>query len=50
MDEKLISGYAAFTTSDEYGAGSVGTAPATSPAVSVASTIVFTVISIFGGC
>ncbi|MEU9121560.1 LxmA leader domain family RiPP [Streptomyces sp. NPDC048506] len=33
MDEKLISGYTAYTTADEYGAAATGEAPAsTSPA------------------
>ena len=31
MNEKLISGYTAYTTADEYGAGVVGDAPGTTP-------------------
>ena len=33
MNEKLISGYAAYTTADEYGTDAVGDAPATTPLV-----------------
>lgn len=36
MEEKLIAGYAAFTTADEYGAASMGDAPATTPLVGLA--------------
>lgn len=31
MNEKLISGYTAYTTADEYAASAVGDAPATTP-------------------
>lgn len=31
MNEKLIQGYLAYTTSDEYGAAAAGDAPATPP-------------------
>ncbi|MFJ4188904.1 LxmA leader domain family RiPP [Kitasatospora sp. NPDC089509] len=31
MNEKLIAGYAAYTTTEEYAGGAVGEAPATSP-------------------
>lgn len=35
MNEKLISGYTAYTSADEYGASAVGDAPATPPTLFV---------------
>ncbi len=31
MNEKLIAGYTAYTTADEYGASAIGEAPGTTP-------------------
>ncbi len=33
MNDKLIAGYAAYTTADEYGSSAAGDAPATTPAL-----------------
>jgi hypothetical protein len=33
VNEKLISGYAAYITADEYGASAAGDAPATTPLI-----------------
>ncbi|MEU9121561.1 LxmA leader domain family RiPP [Streptomyces sp. NPDC048506] len=35
MDEKLIAGYTAYTTADEYGTAATGEAPATTPQIGV---------------
>ena len=35
MNEKLIAGYAAYTTADEFGAAASGDAPATTPVFGV---------------
>ena len=40
MTEDLMSGYAAFTSADEYGAATVGAAPGTTPASAVASLVI----------
>ncbi|MEU9121562.1 LxmA leader domain family RiPP [Streptomyces sp. NPDC048506] len=37
MDEKLIAGYTAYTTADEYGTAATGDAPATTPALTTIS-------------
>lgn len=42
MSEKLMSGYVAYTTTEEYGAASVGEAPGTSFITSPAFTAVGT--------
>ncbi|MBM7167700.1 LxmA leader domain family RiPP [Streptomyces sp. G44] len=39
MNEKLIAGYAAYTTADEYGTAAVGEAPASAETVTVGITI-----------
>lgn len=38
MNEKLIAGYAAYTTADEYGTSAVGEAPASTESISWAVT------------
>ena len=42
MNEKMIAGYAAFTTAEELGAAAVGDAPATTP-------LTFVLVVISGG-
>ncbi|MEU9121558.1 LxmA leader domain family RiPP [Streptomyces sp. NPDC048506] len=39
MNEKLIAGYAAYTTADEYSAAATGDAPATTPLTTIAITV-----------
>ena len=52
MHERLISGYAAYTTATEYGADAVGDAPATTPLAVTISLISASVVadSLFAHC
>ena len=50
MNEKLISGYAAFTTADEYGAAATGDTPATVPVIVTAVIFVSSLGSIAAHC
>jgi hypothetical protein len=41
MTEKLIAGYAAYTTADEYGTSAAGNAPATTPSLLASAALVY---------